>query len=110
MDTPGAMAEVLEQKDTPIERLRALLWAPRTSEKLRKVCEDVPPAQPASAPKTRRKGHGRRGAGAYTGAQKVRVGHPNLKPAERCPQCQKGKLYAVGNPNVWCESSADRHC
>jgi hypothetical protein len=23
----------------------------------------------------------------------VRVGHPNLKPAERCRQCQKGKLY-----------------
>ena len=53
VDTLGAMAEMLEQKETTIERLRAWLLAPRTSEKLRKVCEDVPPAQPASAPKTR---------------------------------------------------------
>jgi len=96
VDTLGAMAEMLEQKETTIERLRALLLAPRTSEKLRKVCEEVPPVKPASAPQTRRKGHGRRGAGAYTGAQKVRVGHPNLKPADRCPQCQKGKLYPLG--------------
>jgi hypothetical protein len=66
VDTLGAIAEMLEQLDTTIERLRALLLAPRTSEKLRKVCEDVPPPQPASVPKTCRKGHGRRGAGAYT--------------------------------------------
>ena len=37
VDTLGAMAEMLEQKDATIERLRALLLAPRTSEKLRKV-------------------------------------------------------------------------
>lgn len=45
--------------------------------------------------KKKRKGHGRNGADAYKGAERIRVGHPSLKPGDPCPEpgC-KGKVYA----------------
>jgi transposase len=42
------------------------------------------------------KGHGRKGASAYTGGKKARV--PNtLKAGDMCPQCEKGKVYPAGS-------------
>jgi hypothetical protein len=45
-------------------------------------------AAPAKA-----KGHGRRGANAYSGAERVPVPHDALTCGQRCPLCKKGKLY-----------------
>ncbi|MEM6927811.1 MAG: IS66 family transposase [Myxococcota bacterium] len=42
-------------------------------------------------PKT--KGHGRLGATAYTGAEHVCVEHGGLHHGDRCPLCEKGKVY-----------------
>jgi hypothetical protein len=44
--------------------------------------------------KTKPKGHGRNSALAYTGSEKVAVPH-TLKKGDRCPDCGKGKVYAV---------------
>jgi len=41
---------------------------------------------------------GRNPAQAFPGAQKVHVPHPTLKPADRCPECQKGKVYPLQEP------------
>jgi hypothetical protein len=41
----------------------------------------------------RRKGHGRKGAEAYRGADQVTVAHQSLTHGERCPSCQRGKVY-----------------
>jgi transposase len=62
-------------------------------------------SDPATAPRAkrkgkRRKGHGRNGADAYTGAEQVCVDHATLKPGERCPKCQKGKIYELPKPKV----------
>ena len=46
------------------------------------------------------KGHGRNGADAYTGAEKIEVPHESLEPGDRCPQCYKGTLYETGRPGV----------
>jgi len=43
--------------------------------------------------KKKPKGHGRNGADAYTGAERIPVSHELLKPGDRCPGCQRGKLY-----------------
>jgi hypothetical protein len=43
--------------------------------------------------KKRPKGHGRNGADAYPGAERIPVPHELLKPGDRCPGCQRGKLY-----------------
>jgi len=51
------------------------------------------------------KGHGYNGASSYTGAQKVAVAHPTMKPGDACPGCLNGKVYPLLGPNkeprVW---------
>jgi len=53
-----------------------------------------------ASPKEKPKGHGRNGASAYEGAQKVCVPHFCYKAGDRCPLCLKGKLYPFGEPGV----------
>ena len=48
---------------------------------------------PVPAPGTRRPGHGRNAAQAYSGAPIVECVSPELEPGERCPQCDKGRVY-----------------
>jgi transposase len=43
-------------------------------------------------------GHGRNGAAAFTGAQKIVVQHAKLKSGDRCPECEKGKVYTQKQP------------
>lgn len=57
------------------------------------------PTETAS-PQEKPKGHGRNGASAYQGAQKVCVPHPCYKAGDRCPLCPKGKLYPFYDPGV----------
>lgn len=51
--------------------------------------------------KEKPKGHGRNGAEAYTGAEKVEVLHQSLKAGDPCPEvgCD-GKLYPIATPAV----------
>jgi transposase len=44
----------------------------------------------------RRPGHGRHGAEAYRGAERVVCRHETLAVGERCPVCGRGRLYRVG--------------
>jgi hypothetical protein len=117
IETLGYLTQLVEDKDTTIQRLRQILFGAST-EKTTKVfpsevgspqaeagagaAETSTPeggdgVQGATAP---RKGHGRNGAKAYGGGQKVQVSHPNLKPRDRCPGCKKGKLYELNTPGV----------
>jgi len=73
-----------------LSKLQHLLFG-RKTETTDRVCPVVEPA-PAVAPKPPRKGHGRCGAGHYTGARWIQVNHPSLRQGQRCPQCQKGLL------------------
>jgi transposase len=50
--------------------------------------------------KQKPKGHGRNGAGDYTGANRVSVPHESLKRADACPECPKGKVYPVKTPSM----------
>jgi transposase len=51
-------------------------------------------------PAARRKGHGRNGAAAYTGAEKIKVPHESLQPGDPCPVCVEGTVYETGRPGV----------
>ena len=53
-----------------------------------------------AGPTKKRKGHGRNGADAYRGAEKVRVAHQTLQPGDPCPDCQQGTVYATPPPGV----------
>ena len=91
------LLELFEEHGTSLMRVRKIAFGAPT-EKTAKVCSPTESAAPtAPPPKTRRKGHGRRGAKAYTGARRIRLPHPTLKRAQVCPACQKGKLRLQPN-------------
>ena len=54
----------------------------------------APPA-PAQTGAERRRGHGRRGADAYPGAERVVCRHETLAAVQRCPACGRGTLYRL---------------
>jgi len=112
LETLAYMTQLLENKNTTLQRLRQIIFGAGT-EKTRQVLQSLAnqavtsPASPATqeqsneAPSPQPEeseptpGHGRNGAEAYAGAEKVKVKHPTLKPGDRCPKCQKGKVYAM---------------
>lgn len=50
-------------------------------------------------PKSGEGGHGRRGRDGYPGSERIAVQHPELKPKQKCPECNKGRLYEA-EPSV----------
>lgn len=102
VDTLGILTRELEAKGTSIDRLRRLLFGPRT-EKTSRVLGEVAGDQgdvisnekPA---KEKRPGHGRHGVAAYLGADQVKVVHESLQHGVRCPACARGKVYLQAEP------------
>jgi len=45
-------------------------------------------------------GHGRNGADAYRGANKVSVAHSKLAHGDRCPDCARGNVYTQKEPKA----------
>jgi len=107
LDTLAFLTNEIGAKGTTIERLRRMLFGAST-EKTEKIFPDPPAgegsagSQPGGSDKerTRRPGHGRNGAGAFTAATRVCVVHGTLHHGDRCPQCLKGKLYVQPRPAV----------
>jgi transposase len=104
------LIELIGEKETTISRLRALLVKPST-EKTRKVLEQAglkPPPSSSSPPSStsasesrkKKPGHGRNGAEAYGGAERIKIAHASLKPGDGCPECEKGKVYPQKDPAV----------
>jgi transposase len=108
--TLGYMAELLEKKETTLAALRELL-CPASSEKTDKVLKQAGiigtvgkkpgPAGATKKPKGATAGHGRNGADAYRGANRVAVAHESLSAGDDCPDppCD-GKVYAQRDPGV----------
>ena len=106
---------LVARKDVSLARMQQCLFGER-SEQLKKVFPKAappgdtassaddkapPPAPPesGSSPKDEpAKGHGRNGAEDYAGAAHIQVPHPELQAGCACPQCQKGKVYRLGEP------------
>ena len=99
----------LQNAKTSIKRFQRMLFGGRTEHK-RNVLEraaveaDLHGQDAAGAgaelaevvvpgPKPRPPGHGRNAAQAYSGAPIVECVSPDLKPGDRCPECDKGKVY-----------------
>jgi transposase len=113
--TLGHVTELLEKQETTLATLRKLL-CPISTEKTAKVLEQAgietgekqnrPPDREDTAKsdsqsqKSPAAGHGRNGADAYQGAQKVAVPHASLKTGDSCPQGCGGKLYPQRDPAV----------
>ena len=107
--TLGYVTGLLEKQETTLASLRELLCPAgtekteavlkqagiETGDKKRKVSKGhAGRGAPAS-------GHGRNGAAAYRGAQKVQVPHESLKAGDSCPDAEcGGKIYAQRDPGV----------
>jgi transposase len=96
------LKQVHDDKSMSIKRLLNLLFGSVSSEKTGKLLEHLEAAGKSRGQgkdadkqkgKKKRKGHGRNGADAYKGAERLRVGLKDLKPGSRCPSCDKGKVY-----------------
>jgi len=109
------LLDLLKGKNISIGRLRKMLFGAST-EKTAAVIggeAEAPPLHDEGAatespgeadaeddPPARGKGHGRNGADAYCGAQKIEVPHESLRPGDACPDCTQGTVYAVSRPGM----------
>ena len=116
------LTELLKDKNTSLARLRKLLFgastektaavfggkdvsSPQESSALPAAAEGEKTASSSTtnadnAEKMAKKGHGRNGADAYAGAEKIVVPHESLQPGDPCPKCGKGTVYQTGRPGV----------
>jgi transposase len=107
------VTELVEDKNTTIRRLRQLFFGARTEKTEALVGpktvrsevtasagdaaaialsadEGTPGVSEVATPS---KGHGRNGAAAYGGAQRIEVAHPSLHAGDACPACGEGTVY-----------------
>ena len=110
MDTLIYLTQELEKNRVSVQRLKHLLFG-TTTEKTKKVMKRLlgeadqqknsgDDAAEGKDPQTKQKakGHGRKGADPYTGADHIRVPHESLKAGDACPKCKKGTVYESVEP------------
>jgi transposase len=106
------LTELIADKETTIRDLRKLLF-PLVTEKTREVLRQAGIAD-AEKPTTgteegsaddksernkqKKPGHGRNGADAYHGAQRIVIAHAELHAGDVCPTCIRGKVYLQQEP------------
>ena len=103
-----ALRHLIEQigdQDATLSRLRARLAKPsteKTSQVLEQAGIKVPPQNHplprAKAPP--QPGHGRNGAPAYRGAERIKIPHGALQSGDHCPECLQGKVYPQKDPGL----------
>jgi hypothetical protein len=101
------VTELVEDKDTTIRRLRQLFFGSRTEKTEAVVGSKTGTSDVAASPDAAAetdlaagkgtpdasetaavsKGHGRNGATAYRGAERIDVPHPSLRAGDACPAC-----------------------
>jgi transposase len=102
-----AMREPLSETDgrtlkTAVHAMAERLVRPRNTEKTSAVLEPKAPPVAADTPPEPEKpapaGHGRNGADAFTGADRIAIAHATLLPGDSCPGCQEGRVYRQKEP------------
>jgi transposase len=99
----------IKSKQASLERLRRLLFGAKTEKTRTLIGSATAPTEAGADAKSRieaeqreakapRPGHGRNGAGAYLGAQHVRIAHPSLERGEHCSGCTTGRIYPLCEP------------
>ncbi len=103
------LIETLRDKKATIKKLLGMLLGSHT-EKAKTVLAGIAAAEKSSIDKgaetmkdtgKKFRGHGRKGASAYTGAEKIAVPHPTMHTGDMCPWCERGKVYPLAGPGVF---------
>src|SRR5580693_83376 len=97
--TRAPLSESEGQKlKTALHAMAERLVRKRNTEKTRAVLPDAAQAGKPETGESAPAGHGRNGAVAFTGANKVTVTHATLHSGDRCPECRRGKVYGLKEP------------
>ncbi|MBU0708084.1 IS66 family transposase [Patescibacteria group bacterium] len=101
-ETVQCLSLALAEKDASLGRLcKYLFGAPtETAKNVLKNLHQQQANEKAEKPQSK-KGHGRKPASAYNGGKKVTIEHPTLNTGDRCPGCEKGKIYELAMPSVF---------
>jgi transposase len=102
----AAMREPLSETDsrtlkTAVHAMAERLVRRRNTEKTSAVLEPKAPPAAVATPEQEKQaaaGHGRNGAAAFTGANRVAVAHATLHSGDLCPECREGRVYRQKEP------------
>ena len=90
------------RKGVSLQRLRFLMFGPKT-ESFAAVCREAmeaeKPAAKAKEPREKAKGHGRNGAADFPKAKRIPVPLAGVASGEACPHCPNGKVYPQKEPS-----------
>ncbi len=97
--TRAPLSESEGQKlKTALHAMAERLVRKRNTEKTSAVLPDAAQAGKPETGESAPAGHGRNGAAAFTGANKVAVAHAALHSGDLCPECRRGKVYCLKEP------------
>jgi len=98
----GPLSRADRQKlKTTVHALLERLARKRNTEKTSAVLEPKAPTAAATAPEAQKPapaGHGRNGAAAFTGANRMAIPHDTLHSGDACPGCGEGRVYRQKEP------------
>jgi transposase len=102
----AAMQAPLNEADgrtlkTAVHAMAERLVRRRNTEKTSAVLEPKEPPTAVDTPEPEKQapaGHGRNGADAFTGADRIAVAHATLHSGDRCPGCGEGRVYRQREP------------
>jgi transposase len=86
---------------TAVHAMAERLTRRRNTEKTSAVLEPKTPPAAGDTPEPEKQapaGHGRNGAAAFTGANRVAVAHATLHSGDLCPECREGRIYRQKEP------------
>ena len=90
--TRAPLSESEGQKlKTALHAMAERLVRKRNTEKTSAVLPDAAQAGKPETGESAPAGHGRNGAAAFTGANKVAVAHATLHSGDLCPECRRGR-------------------
>jgi len=101
-ETIACLSQVIEEKNASIGRLCKYLIGAPTETARNIIKKDKPePEQPEKQNRAKkRKGHGRKPASEYKGGAKLTIEHRTLAAGNRCPECERGRVYELSMPSV----------
>ncbi|MFP3871173.1 MAG: IS66 family transposase [Syntrophobacteria bacterium] len=103
-ETVECLSQALAESKTSLARLCKYLLGAPTETARNIIGKDKPTDTKPKSEKPDRsppKGHGRTSAADYKGGATVLIEHPELHSGDRCPGCERGKIYELAMPSVF---------
>jgi transposase len=100
--THAPLSESEGQKlKTALHAMAEKLVRKRSTEKTKAVLpQEAAPVDKPGSGESAPDGHGRNGAAAFTGANRVAVAHGLLHSGDQCPECHRGRVYRQKEPST----------